>query len=86
MVKFEFQKHYINTGREEYDEYCGFPEGYTVVYQFHSHVFLNGKSRLSKTFAILAEKRMRNTADFRKDIRFILEWHLRYIIGRQALK
>ena len=35
----------------------------------------------------LAEKRinsMRNTADLRKDIRFILGWHLRYIVGRQA--
>ena len=28
----------------------------------------------------LAEKRMRNTADLRKDIRLTLEWHLRYII------
>ena len=25
---------------------------------------------------LLAEKRTRNTADLRKDIRFILEWHL----------
>ena len=27
---------------------------------------------------------MRNTADLRKGIRFILEWHLRYFVGRQA--
>ena len=32
----------------------------------------------------LAEKRMRNTADFRRDIRFRLEWHLRHTVGRQA--
>ena len=32
----------------------------------------------------LAEKCLRDTADLRKDIRFILEWHLRYIVGRQA--
>ena len=32
----------------------------------------------------LAEKRMGNTADLQKDIRFVLEWHLRYVIGRQA--
>ena len=33
-----------------------------------------------------AEKRMRDTADLRKGIViwFILGWHLRYIVGRQA--
>ena len=24
------------------------------------------------------------TADLRKDIRLVLEWHLRYMVGRQA--
>ena len=34
----------------------------------------------------LAEKRMMNAADLRKDIQFKLEWHLRYqyIVERQA--
>ena len=32
----------------------------------------------------LAEKRMRDTADLRKDIRLISERHLRYIVGRQV--
>ena len=32
----------------------------------------------------LSEKRMRNTADIRKDVWLVLEWHLRYIVGRQA--
>ena len=32
----------------------------------------------------LAEKCMRNTADLGKVIRFILEWIIRYFVGRQA--
>ena len=32
----------------------------------------------------LTEERVRDTADLRKDIRFISEWHLRYVVGRQA--
>ena len=32
----------------------------------------------------LAEKRVRNTADLRKDVRLILEWHIRCIVGRHA--
>ena len=32
----------------------------------------------------LAEKRMKNTADLRKDIRFILEWHLSTLYCRKA--
>ena len=32
----------------------------------------------------LAEKRMRNTADLRKDVQFILEWYLPYVVGRRA--
>ena len=33
----------------------------------------------------LAEKRMRNTADYGRIFGiYILEWYLRYIVGRQA--
>ena len=32
----------------------------------------------------VAEKGMPNTADLRKDIRFMVEGHPRYIVGRQA--
>ena len=32
----------------------------------------------------LAKKRMRNTADLRKDIRYTSEWYLRYVVRRQA--